>query len=238
MIRKTNTEKWKDAWFTGLSPTEKLVFVFLTENCDIAGVYEINLNLMANLIGITVADLKKSLGSLQRSFVPNKKGTETRKIWLKKFLLHQNCLPLQSDNEDHMKIKFMLESSLNDFDNPKDMLQIIESVAQPKVIKKEPKSKKFKAPEWIEFWEYYKSIFDNESTAQSLYDHYISVGWTVGNKKMVDWKASIRKNIPNHKSGKYSNTNSSNNKGVSSITRTNKLKDASESFLNEGMIDG
>jgi hypothetical protein len=55
---------------------------------------------------------------------------------------------------------------------------------------------------------------------------------------MVDWKASIRKNIPNHKSGKYSNTNSSNNKGVSSITRTNKLKDASESFLNEGMIDG
>jgi hypothetical protein len=40
MKRFTETEKWRDAWFRGLSLDAKLVFWYLTENCDSAGVWE------------------------------------------------------------------------------------------------------------------------------------------------------------------------------------------------------
>lgn len=229
MIRNTNTEKWKDAWFTGLSPIDKLVFIFLTENCDIAGFYELNFTLMRGLIGVSDKELVSALSGLQRSFIPNKKGMKPRKIWLKNYLLHQDCLPLKSDVSKHTKIKFMIESNFEDFNCPMQMRTIIDSVIKTEPIKsKRSSSKKFIAPDWDEFIEYYKTLLDNEEQARGLFEHYLSVGWKVGNKQMVDWKAGIRKNIPNHK--KYMGNNSPKN---SSNTRTDALKEASNSFLNE-----
>ncbi len=236
MLRNTNTEKWKDAWFTGLSPSDKLVFIFLTENCDMAGFYELNLELIVKLTGIQMNDLVKSLKVLQRSFVPNKRDLRPRKIWLKKYLLHQNCLPLNSSNQEHMKIKFMLESSLDDFNNDSSILAIINSaVKQDKKSNSKIDKKKFVVPEWDEFRDYYISIYNNEQSARRLFDHYISVGWKVGAKKMVDWKASIRKNIPNHQNNNGSNYN--NQKNSEQQTRTSHLKKASESFLNDTSLD-
>ena len=237
MLRNTNTEKWKDAWFTGLQPTDKLVFIFLTENCDLAGFYEINLGLMTNLIGIKKKDLIESLGRIQTRFIPNAKESSTRKLWLKKYLLHQDCLPLKSDNEDHMKIKFMLESNYEDFDCPIEMLQIIESVVEPSPAKKSGRKKAFVAPSWEEWWEYYKERYDNEEAARGLFDHYISVGWTIGaNKKMSDWQAAIRKNIPRHKQQHGDNPKLGKG-GNKTNTRTDNLKNASEEFLNDGMAE-
>jgi hypothetical protein len=169
-----------------------------------------------------------------RTFLCICKETPSRKLWLKKFLLHQDCLPLKSDNEDHMKIKFMLESNYDDFNCPIDMLQIIESVVEPVPAKKQNR-KQFKAPEWDEWWEYYKGIYDNKEAAQGLFDHYISVGWTIGgNKKMSDWKAAIRKNIPRHKQ-QHGESPKSGKGGNKTNTRTEHIKDASAQFLEEGM---
>lgn len=232
MLRNTNTEKWRDAWFTELKPIDKLVFVFLTENCDIAGFYEVNLTLMANLIGITENELKNALIALKSRYLVNDKTNPTRRLWLRKFLLHQNHLPLKKDNKEHMKIKFMLESNYESFNCPLDMLQIIESVEEPVPAKKVGRKKQFKAPEWEEWWEYYQSLYDNEEAARGLFDHYVSVGWTVGNKKMVDWKAAARKNIPRHKMQHGDKPNAG--KGKSS-TRTDNIQSASEEFLNDGM---
>ena len=40
--RYTNTDKWSDCWFSKLKPIEKLLFNYLTDNCDIAGFIELN----------------------------------------------------------------------------------------------------------------------------------------------------------------------------------------------------
>jgi hypothetical protein len=40
--RFTNTDKWRDSWFSELTPYEKLLFIYFCDNCDIAGFCEIN----------------------------------------------------------------------------------------------------------------------------------------------------------------------------------------------------
>lgn len=45
--RFTATEKWDDSWFSGLEPKHKLLWIFLLDKCDHAGVIDFNLR-MAN----------------------------------------------------------------------------------------------------------------------------------------------------------------------------------------------
>lgn len=40
--RFTATEKWNDPWFCGLSPTYKLFWMYLCENCNHAGIWNVN----------------------------------------------------------------------------------------------------------------------------------------------------------------------------------------------------
>ncbi len=41
--RFTETNKWKDKWFRSLDPLEKVLFIYLIDNCDNAGFIEIDL---------------------------------------------------------------------------------------------------------------------------------------------------------------------------------------------------
>jgi hypothetical protein len=58
--RFTATEKWQKAWFRKLQPKHKLVWYYLVDNCDNAGVWEIDLEMMSFQIGqeITEKDLQ------------------------------------------------------------------------------------------------------------------------------------------------------------------------------------
>ena len=49
--RYTNTDKWGDAWYSNLKPSEKLLFNYLCDNCDIAGFIEMNIKRWASDIG-------------------------------------------------------------------------------------------------------------------------------------------------------------------------------------------
>ena len=40
--RYTATEKWHDPWFSGLKPTNKLFWIYLLDNCDHAGIWQVN----------------------------------------------------------------------------------------------------------------------------------------------------------------------------------------------------
>lgn len=40
--RFTATEKWLDPWFCGLSDTNKLFWIYLLDNCDHAGIWQVN----------------------------------------------------------------------------------------------------------------------------------------------------------------------------------------------------
>jgi len=45
-IRFTETEKWADKLFRKWKPETKLLFLFIVDNCDCAGFWEIDLELV------------------------------------------------------------------------------------------------------------------------------------------------------------------------------------------------
>lgn len=49
--RFTDTTKWQDEWFMDLSPKYKLLWLFLLDNCDHAGIWKVNLKLASFHIG-------------------------------------------------------------------------------------------------------------------------------------------------------------------------------------------
>jgi len=67
--RFTDSEKWKDPWFRKLSTTGKLLFLYLCDQCDIAGFWEIDLDRAAFDIGYPQKSLEGALQELARSYV-------------------------------------------------------------------------------------------------------------------------------------------------------------------------
>lgn len=56
MKRFTETTKWDDPWFWSLSPQAKLLWVFLCDHCDNAGIIQIHLPIAASKIGLPVEE--------------------------------------------------------------------------------------------------------------------------------------------------------------------------------------
>lgn len=45
------TEKWEDTWFYGLSPKYKLLWIYILDKCDHAGLWEANFDLASRSLG-------------------------------------------------------------------------------------------------------------------------------------------------------------------------------------------
>lgn len=56
MKRFTETNKWNDPWFMGLSPSVKLLWLYLLDHCDNAGVVEPNSKLASFQIGEAIKE--------------------------------------------------------------------------------------------------------------------------------------------------------------------------------------
>lgn len=52
--RLSDTEKWKDDWFLGLKPENKLVWYYILDNCDHAGIWKVSEKLASALVGRVV----------------------------------------------------------------------------------------------------------------------------------------------------------------------------------------
>lgn len=49
--RFTDSEKWSDPWFSDLSASDKLLFLYLLDSCDHAGMWKINMKLASFQLG-------------------------------------------------------------------------------------------------------------------------------------------------------------------------------------------
>lgn len=110
MIKFTESNKWKDPWFRKLTPGEKLVFLYLCDNCDNAGFYEIDLELMAFTIGTDVNKVEGALKGLTRGLFSSGQW-----VWLKNYLKHQRNIPLNVDNNSHRQIMGIIADKLHLF---------------------------------------------------------------------------------------------------------------------------
>lgn len=97
--RFTDTNKWEDKRFREMEPVEKLLYLYILDHCDIAGFWEIDLELASFKIGVKASRLGKALESLGDRFACNSKT-----LWVKNFLKHQKNANLNLNNKTHLGI--------------------------------------------------------------------------------------------------------------------------------------
>lgn len=110
-LRFSETDKWhKDSWFRKLKPNCKLLFCWLCDSCDIAGFWEVDIELAAYETGLSVGDVKGALKGLASRYDEPAGGVDwaseeiTQYIWLKNFIKVQKNLPLNPANKSHIGI--------------------------------------------------------------------------------------------------------------------------------------
>ena len=99
--RFTNTEKWNDSWFSVLTKNQKLLFLYLCDNCDIAGFIEINLKRWQADLDFNSAEIKGAVEGLSRGLITSESNDC---IFIRNFLKHQKNLPLNEKNNAHIGI--------------------------------------------------------------------------------------------------------------------------------------
>lgn len=83
--RLSDTEKWKDDWFLNLKPEHKLLWYYVLDNCDHAGIWKVSERLAAALIGQPI-DLAAALAAFTGRIAVLNNGD----YWLvRKFVLFQ-----------------------------------------------------------------------------------------------------------------------------------------------------
>jgi len=205
--RLTNTDKWGDAWFTKLKPMEKLLFNYLTDNCDIAGFIELNIKRWASDIGTDKRIIEGALKGLQRGLIYSNTNDC---IYLRNFLKHQKNLPINEKNLAHVGIlrRFTLYSYKFNITNPIEFIEAgCKGVQSPLGIgisignglsngngeDKKPKiNKKFIPPSLDEVKLYFKENGYNEQMAVKAFNSYNVADWHDSKgKQVLNWKQKM-----------------------------------------------
>jgi hypothetical protein len=131
MIKFTESNKWRDPWFRKLKVGEKLLFLFLCDNCDNAGFYELDLEFMAFSIGVEEEKIKIALTGLERGVV-----CRDNWVWIKNYLKHQRNLPLNPGNNSHKQILNIINLKLSTFPEMQVYLGAKEGLISPIGISK------------------------------------------------------------------------------------------------------
>jgi len=98
--RFTATEKWVDPWFCGLSRPQKLFWTYLLDNCNHAGIWQVNWPLVKFHLGDFEVDLEKFNGRIE--------VLSESKWFIPKFISFQYG-ELNPDNRAHNSVILILE---------------------------------------------------------------------------------------------------------------------------------
>ncbi len=103
--RFSNTDKWSDSWFSSLNSNDKLLFLYICDNCDIAGFIEYNIKLWSFHTGLTENAINKSLEGASKGLGRGLIKSNTNDcFYVRNFLKHQKNLPLNPKNKAHIGI--------------------------------------------------------------------------------------------------------------------------------------
>lgn len=125
--RFTNTDKWNDEWFVSLLPNEKLLFMYLSDNCDIAGFFELSLRkISSDLHPLTAEEIKAAFKGIEKGYVLSR---DKKILFLKNFCKHQKNVPLNHKNKAHIGIFYRIDNYKQRFGH--DLIKIINKGVVP-----------------------------------------------------------------------------------------------------------
>lgn len=99
--RFTATEKWTDPWFCGLSEKDKLFWIYIVDNCDHAGIWQVNWP----LVKFHIKDYVFNEGVFNGRIVKLK----DHKWFIPKFIEFQYKTGLNPDNRAHASVLSILK---------------------------------------------------------------------------------------------------------------------------------
>lgn len=175
--RFTVTEKWRDSWFRRLNPSAKLLFNYLCDNCDIAGFWEIDLDLASSETGIRKQRIHNAFVDIKKAY-----RKEGRYIWIINFIFHQGNLPLNPEAPPHKGIIRLLRQHNGDFGNLlKELDKSSEGLCNPiskgKGIGK-GKGKYYTLQQCLDIG---IQAGVPEKRSKEFFNHYEAQGWVFGN---------------------------------------------------------
>lgn len=187
--RMTDTDKWKKRFVRELSPQHKLLWFYILDDCNHAGIWDVDLEVASIRVGfdLTHDNLPSSFGEKVISF------DNGDKWFIPEFIdfqygelnpnsnVHKSVIALldKYNLEGYLKGSQGVQSTLNNKDKDKD------------IVKVKAKVKRFVKPTIEEVADYCNER-NNDVDAEKFYDYYSSNGWKVGKNAMKDWKASVR----------------------------------------------
>lgn len=216
MKRFTESTKWDDPWFRQISPAAKLLFLWMVDKCDGAGIIDVDLGLAAFQIGTKINE--ETLEALGDRVVQLENG----KFILAKFIPFQHG-ELSRDCKAHNPAFKSLEANglLSVGEDGKERvcipigipLQRVQVKRKVKVTVKEGESAERGIKDrgtLEEIVTFALSLGLPRSDGESCFHKWEGNGWTNGGEKIKDWKATIRswkaaKYLPSQKSGNGTN---------------------------------
>jgi hypothetical protein len=204
MKRFTETAKWADPWFRGLPIEAKCLWLWILDNCDCAGIMEIDMGLAEFQIGSTkpLASPLEALGDRvemhgSKLFVPkfiryqygnelHFANTAHRGVIRRLELAKIPCPVRISEKKDQAPSK-PLQSPLQgaqDMDKDMDTDKDLSTKASTKKKKEKPSIDEVRA--------FCKELGLPESDGDATFWKWEGNGWINGNKPIKDWKATIR----------------------------------------------
>ncbi len=185
----TDTDKWKKRFVRELSPQHKLLWFYILDDCNHAGIWEVDIEVASIRVGFDLShdNLPSSFGEKVISF------DNGDKWFIPEFIdfqygelnpnsnVHKSVIALldKYNLEGYLKGSQGVQSTLNNKDKDKD------------IVKVKAKVKRFVKPTIEEVADYCNER-NNDVDAEKFYDYYSSNGWKVGKNAMKDWKASVR----------------------------------------------
>jgi len=187
--RFTDCEKWDDPWYRNLPPPYKLLWQFMCDRCDNAGVWKVDFDAAQFFIGAPVHEealkyFKDRVHILDPGY------------WLITKFVDFQFGALSGESPLHRSVLSLIEKHRVSLPYPKPSarVQVKEKV---KVIDKVNTKKgvwgkqKFSVPTPEEVSSYAESI-SFKLDGGKFCDYYASKGWKIGNSPMRDWKAAVR----------------------------------------------
>jgi hypothetical protein len=185
----TDTDKWKKRFLRELKPQHKLLWFYILDDCNHAGIWEVDIEVASIRVGEELI-----YDMLPQAFLDKIVIFDNGDKWfIPEFIdfqygelnpnsnVHKSVIALldKYNLEGYLKGSQGVQSTLKDKDKDKD------------IVKAKVKVKRFTKPTIEEVVDYCNER-NNDVDAEKFYDYYSSNGWKVGKNGMKDWKASVR----------------------------------------------
>jgi len=195
MKRFTESTKWDDPWFRQLPGAAKLLFLWLVDKCDGAGILDADLGLASFQIGMKISE--DTLAALGERVTRLDNG----KLMLTKFIKFQHG-ELSRDCKAHNPVFKSLEANglLAVDEDGKERVSIpyakgiqrVQVKVEGKVMVNSGESAERGRGTREELEAFAVEIGQPASDGSAMFDHWSANGWKNGGNASKDWRAGMR----------------------------------------------